>query len=63
MIKNKFISNNYSTFSVLKGMKFLHKCYIPKELVKVAVEVSSASIKDAENFQDTLDKSTEKNQK
>ena len=60
MIKNKFISNNYSTYSVLKGMKFLHRCYIPKELVRVTVEVSSASIKDAEILQDTLDKSTEK---
>ena len=33
---------------------------MPKELVRVTVEVSSASIKDAVKLQDTLDKSTEK---
>ena len=53
--KENFINQQYSTDSALKGIKLLYRCHIPKELVRVTVEVSTESIKDAEKLQSDLD--------
>ena len=50
-------SQNYSTDLIIRGIKVIDRCYVPGEYVRVKVEVSTDSIKDAEALKKDLQES------
>ena len=51
------VSKNYSTDLIIRGIKVIDRCYVPGEYVRVKVEVSTDSIKDAEALKKDLQES------
>ena len=56
------VSKNYSTDLIIRGIKVIDRCYVPGEYVRVKVEVSTDSIKDAEALKKDLQESFLKQQ-
>ncbi len=59
-LKRTFKSYNFQTSSILRGVTMTDNCYVPGELVKVSVEVSSDSIRAAEKLESEMKKSLSK---
>tara|TARA_Y100000766_G_C18697220_1_gene502430 strand:+ start:143 stop:691 length:549 start_codon:yes stop_codon:yes gene_type:complete len=59
-LKRTFKSYNFQTSSILRGVTMTDNCYVPGELVKVSVEVSSDSIRAAEKVESEMKRSLSK---
>ena len=59
-LKRTFKSYNFQTSSILRGVMMTNNCYVPGELVKVSVEVSSDSIRAAEKLESEMKRSLSK---
>ena len=59
-LKRTFNSYNLQTSSILRGVTITDNCYVPGELVKVSVEVSSDSIRAAKNLESEMKRSLSK---
>mgnify|MGYP001232726549 CR=1 FL=1 len=62
-LKRTFKSYNFQTSSILRGITMTNNCYVPGELVKVSVEVSSDSIRAAEKLESEMKRSLSKEEK
>ncbi len=59
-LKRTFKSYNFQKSSILRGITMTNNCYVPGELVKVSVEVSSDSIRAAEKLESEMKRSLSK---
>ena len=59
-LKRTFKSYNFQTSSILRGITMTANCYVPGELVRVSVEVSSDSIRAAEKLESEMKRSLSK---